>query len=272
MLTALLSCCLILGQENRVGPSFLWKFQESEEFFVEETHRQLLQTTIQGKPVKTYLDYSMILKYRVRSATSNEVLLERVLERHRVNNLNEAGKAAIDALKNPLGSRANIRLTKKNSDTEIQPFGDRWHCRSITPSRGNESFLSLLFTLGPARPDSGKSEWSHSLSAPVSDWGVLEWTLGCQAKQQENSQRFQVSIRPQMKWIPAAPAGQLKLSVQSIPHATTGLGVFDSQRGRWDYLDYRLTSQLHVAKESKEVELKQDFTAIYRVFANRPSW
>ena len=60
--------------------------------------------------------------------------------------------------------------------------------------------------------------------------------------------------------------------VEFEPGKTPGLAFFDIRRGRWEYLDFRVICVFRSTEGERKAEIKQDFTASYRVYDSRPFW
>src|SRR5262249_48170310 len=102
--------------------------------------------------------------------------------------------------------------------------------------------------------------------------GKFELVLKMQTKSTENPFRLRSEVRTELGLSPpegsSAPAWQL----ENVASATPGMGFFDTRRGRWDYLDFRVISVLRATQGERKVEVKQDFTAIYHISDSRPPW
>src|SRR4029079_8637300 len=90
-----------------------------QEFYIEESHRQLLTVTPPG--VTTYLDYSILIKYRVTTVRRNSVSLEAMVEGIRINNVNEAGAKAVEDIKKWEKSKTSWQLTRTNDGWSAEP-------------------------------------------------------------------------------------------------------------------------------------------------------
>src|SRR4051794_29352768 len=120
----------------------VWRFTPGQEFFVEETHRQLLTVNHDAGPVTTYVDYSAVLRYKVTQARGDQATVEATVEKIRINNTNEAGAKAVEAIKQRDKAKTTWRLTRSNGG---------WQGHAVSPSSevAPPIFLTLGSPLGP---------------------------------------------------------------------------------------------------------------------------
>jgi hypothetical protein len=310
------------GVENR-GSSWplVWRFASGQEFWVEQTHRQLYQLTRDGAQTTAYLDYTLLHRFRVKSVTDQSAELEMLLLRQRVNNPNEAGKPAIDALRKLEGSTRLVRLKKSPTGWTLAVPPPPPNLPAVPPLvRGgkgvvepegitsDQSFSAALFTLGTSKLDRDKPDDLQPIETSAGGLGRLILQARATFKQEDSDQRLRLEIRTSLKAVPAdsgpltpplikggmggvSAAGEgtnsgrppltngeerekhpLRIESQSVPISTPGIGVFNLGRGRWDYLDFRTATVFKLEHQGRTIELKQDFSAVYRVFNQQPPW
>jgi hypothetical protein len=262
-----LSCLLILLQPPasqtlpRTQP-ICWQFFKGQEFYVEENHRQLYLMKLGDTQLNSYLDYSLLEHYQVKAAQPRFVELEATWEKVRINNPNEAGKEAIEVLKKHEGAKHTYRLRRQDQLWQLDT--DR------RPAMQETVFSTLLFTLGNSSFDVDHPTWTMCWPISTPTLGQVQLAMNMQTKTTENPQRLRSEIRTEFQRSPAEKAGTLQ--IENVPTATPGLGFFDTKRGRWDYLDFRVVCVFKLQQNERKAEIRQDFSAIYRIYDSKPVW
>jgi hypothetical protein len=228
----------------------VWRFTPGQEFFVEETHRQLLTVAHDSGAVSTYIDYSAVVRYKVTHVRGDRVTIDATIERIRINNTTEAGGRAVESIKQREKSKTTWRLRRTSAGWESVGT-------PTIPDTAPPIFLTLGGRIGPEN-QSWQQSWSATLpSGPA--------TLRMTGKVRQNTQsphRFE--LRPE--WVSDHP--HVRLTTQ--PTQTGGIGMFDITRGRWFYVDFRLRASLMAHRNGRQVEMKQDLTSYYRLSDQMP--
>jgi hypothetical protein len=261
----LLLCCLLWqAPETRTLRPLIWRFSPGQEFFVEETHRQLYQIKAGAAPVTTYLDYSLLRHYQVKPRQGSFVEVEITLEQVRINNPIEAGSAAIQELKKKEGSKVLCQLRRQDH---------RWHIVANSPGVSQADFTFFLLTLGSPQFDAAHPAWEQSweLPAPAAG-GTMRLVLHGEVKSAESEPRLRAELRPELRWIDAGPLSENRVQVVSQPNLAPGWALYDVNHGWWEYADFRVAAVVTAQQGTRQVEIKQDFSAIYRVTSSKPVW
>jgi hypothetical protein len=234
------------------GP-LLWRFLPAQEFYIEEYHRQLL--TVTPPAVTTYLDYSILIKYRVTTLRRTSVTLEATVEGIRINNVNEAGARAVEDIKKWDKSKATWRLTRTQ---------DGW---TAEPGSANPKLKPpYMLVLGTEAVSSDRS-WRQSWAADTAGAAQPTVTMEGRVKGVDPA-RVRVELRA--TWAP--PTDSSGVRVTSQPADTPGLAFFDRTNGRWEQVDFRLKGTFHAHAGGQPYEVKQDLTTLYRFFDRVPWW
>jgi hypothetical protein len=231
-----------------------WQFRPGHEFYVEETHRQLLTVRASGPPVSTYIDYSAIFRYRVRTATFREATVESTVEKVRINNPNEAGAKAVEAIKAREKNQTTWRLTHADQG---------WQADSVPPAP--EAPPPIFLTLG-TRQGTDAQSWQQTWTVP-SPAGPVAVRMNGRVRPNNTPPVVRVELRPE--WVAAHHAA---MSIRPLPTETAGIGIYHRAQGRWEYADFRLRAIFRTSRNGEEVELRQDLTSYYRYFDTMPSW
>lgn len=235
-----------------VAPA-IWRFEAAQDFVVEETHRQLLTVTAGTEPVSTYVDYSALVRYRVTATSRDGATVEATVEKIRINNPNEAGGKAVEAITKRQKTKVIWHLTRS-------PEG--WSAASDPPSTASPP---LFLTLG-SRVMSDEQGWKQSWSVPLPSGGSATLILEATVRHNDTS-RLQVALRT--RWEPApADSG---LTITSLPLTTSGIANYDRGRGRWEYADLRVKGVVTANQGGRTVEIRQDLTSYYRLFDRMPA-
>jgi len=262
-----LSCLLVLlqppsAQAPQRGQPICWQFSKGQQFFVDENHRQLSLVKQGEKQLNSYLDYSLLEHYQVKSVQGRVVELEATWEKVRVNNPNEAGKEAIEVLKKKEGTKHTYRLRKRDQvwqlDAEAQPA----HQETV--------FSTLLFTLGTASYDADHPSWAARWPLSIQNLGKIQLVMNMQTKTTENPQHLRSEVRTEFQRSEDEKPGILQL--ENVATATPGLAFFDTSQRRWYYLDFRVVCIFKAKQDGHQVEIRQDFSATYRVSDSKPVW
>src|SRR5450432_588256 len=151
---------LLLAQTPAKSESVLWAFKAGQEFFVEETQRHLFQVN-SPTVVTSYLDYSYLWRYFIVSQDNNQVKVQATLEKVRVNNPNELGARAGEAIKKHAGSKSTWLLTKNEMGWVAEPV----------PGEPHPHAVPYFLTLGTAHLTDQQDNWTQLWKVPIADWG-----------------------------------------------------------------------------------------------------
>src|SRR5262249_30687179 len=163
-----------------------WQFVRGQEFFVDETHRQLYLLKQGDTQLNSYLDYSLLKHYHVKSAQSQLVELEVTWEKVRINNPNEAGREAIEVLKKKEGAKHSYRLRKQDQLWQLDA--------SKQPAPQETIFSTLLFTLGNASFDLDHPAWTMRWPFSIPPLGKIQLVMNMQTKTTDNPQRLRSEV------------------------------------------------------------------------------
>jgi len=231
----------------------LWRFTANQDFIVEETHRQLLTVIAGTESVSTYIDYSVLIRYHVVAANRGRATLEGTVEKIRINNPNEAGARAVEAITKREKAKTTWRLTR---------HAQGWSAVTDPPSA---TAPPILLTLG-SRDIADSPSWKQSWSVPLPTNREATLTLEATVRHNDTS-RLQAALRT--RWEPAPPDSVVTLT--SLPVATSGIANYDRGRGRWEYADLRVKGVFTTIHAGRSLEIRQDLTSYYRLFDRMPA-
>jgi hypothetical protein len=241
----------------------VWQFSRGQEFFIEENQRQLYLAKNGDTRINSYLDYSLLKRYQVKSMQERLVELEATWEKVRVNNLSEAGKEAVDTLKKQEGTKHTYYLRKKDQTWQVDP--DKNEAQEAI-------FSTLLFTLGTASFDADHPSWTARWPVSIPSQGQIQLVMKMQTKPTEIPMRLRSEVRAEFELLPLEGSAATSIQLENTPTATPGWGSFDARRVRWEYLDFRVICVFKTTQGERRAEIKQDFIAVYRVYDSRPFW
>ena len=250
---------LLLAQTPAEPESVLWSFKAGQEFFVEETQRQLLQVN-SPTVVTSYLDYAYLWRYFIVSQNNNQVKVQATLEKVRVNNPNELGARAGEALKKHAGSKSTWLLTKNDTGWVAEPM----------PGEPHPHAVPYFLTLGTTHLTDQQDNWTQLWKVPIADWGNANLHMSIAIKQRIND-RLVTTVRTKMDW-PADNTAVTKVSYQPNSSAISGLGEFDFTKGRWSYFEFRVDGAWQVTRQEKVITMKQNNYCSYRLSERQPTF
>ncbi|HQR06422.1 MAG TPA: hypothetical protein PLN21_06345 [Gemmatales bacterium] len=239
--------------------SVLWSFKVGQEFFVEETQRHLFQAKNTAL-VTSYFDYTYLWRYFIVSEKNGQFTLQATLEKVRVNNPNEAGAKAIEALKQHEGSKSSWLLVRNETG---------WTAEPVPGERGRHA-VPYFLTVGTPRLTDQQDSWNQLWKVPIADWGDANMDMTITIKQRVND-RLLTTVRTKMEW----PVGKTSTSLLEFqPNGSTlaGLGEFDFTRSRWVFFEFRIEGIWQVTRQGVSGSLKQNSYCAYRLFERRPAF
>lgn len=250
---------ILLIQPPANQGSVLWSFKVGQEFFVEETQRQLFQVK-SPTAVTSYFDYSCLWRYFIVSEKDGQFKLLTTLEKVRINNPNEAGAKAAEVLKQQEGSKSSWLLINKESGWTVEPLADE-KVRHAVP---------YFLTLGTPSLTDQQDSWNQLWKVPVADWGHANLDMTITIKQRIND-RLVTSVRTRMDWPPGKSSSAL-LSFLPNPSALAGLGEFDFTRNRWVFFEFRVDGIWQATRQGVSTTMKQCSYCSYRLYERRPAF
>lgn len=239
--------------------SVVWQFRSGQDFYVEETQRQLLQ--VKGiTPVTTYFDFTYLWHYTIQKVTQDEISLIAVLEKVRVNNSTEMGGKTSELLKKHEKTKSNWILNKTPSGWQVRA--------SAGPSspHGKPYFLTLGTTAWESTPPSWKQTWGASINKIGNPSVALTVLL-----KQQTAERVFVNSRAQLEW-PEGAVNPYKIKLQSSNNATVGLGEYDLTKSRWIHFEFYTSGNWSIPGTAETLQMKQDSYTGYRFYERRPTF
>lgn len=250
---------MLLLQPPANHESVLWVFKVGQEFYVEETQRHLFQVK-NPAPVTSYFDYTCLWRYFIVSESNGQFKLLATLEKVRINNPNEAGARACEALKQHEGAKSLWLLVKKETGWTAEPI----------PGEPGRHAVPYFLTLGTPRLTDQQDSWNQFWKVPVADWGDANLDMTITIKQRVND-RLMTTVRTRMDW-PAGKTSSALLSFQPNASSLAGLGEFDFTRSRWVFFEYRIEGAWQATRQGVTTNMKQNSYCAYRLFERRPTF